>query len=249
MPLCFGEATKIAGMLLGAFKSYEVECELGITTDSGDSDGAVVEKRLVPDLDAARIESALAPLRGCIEQVPPVYSALKRGGEPMYRLARRGESIEIAARKVEVRAFDLLARHGNRLHLHVECGSGTYVRSLVRDLGEALACGAHVTRLRRTWVEPFRNPVMVTLAQLEKLAESGFDALDRLLLPIEQGLVNYPVVVLDAPQALRLGQGQGIASTAPVGICLAKSTDGRLLALAEVGPDSRLRSVRGFNLP
>jgi tRNA pseudouridine55 synthase len=249
LPLCFGEATKIAGMLLGAFKAYEVECELGIITDSGDSDGAVVEQRAVPDLDAARIESALAPLRGRIEQVPPIYSALKRGGEPMYRLARRGESVEIAARTVEVRAFDLLARVGNRLHLHVECGSGTYVRSLVRDLGEALACGAHVTRLRRIWVEPFRNPVMVTLDQLGQLADSGFDALDRLLLPIEQGLAGYPVVVLDPAQALRLGQGQGVASTAPAGICLAKSGDGRLLALAEVGPDARMRCLRGFNLP
>lgn len=166
----------------------------------------------------------------------------------MYRLARRGESVEIAARTVEVRAFDLLARVGNRLHLHVECGSGTYVRSLVRDLGEALACGAHVTRLRRIWVEPFRNPVMVTLDQLGQLADSGFDALDRLLLPIEQGLAGYPVVVLDPAQALRLGQGQEL----PVRRLPEYAWPSRVTAgcwPAEVGPDARMRCLRGFNLP
>lgn len=249
LPLCFGEATKIAGMLLGASKAYEVECELGTSTDSCDADGAVVERRPVPELDAARIESVLAGFVGRIEQVPPLYSALKQGGEPLYRLARRGETPDIAPRMVDVDRFELRGMTANRLILHVECGSGTYVRSLVRDLGEKLGCGAHVTRLRRLWVEPFLTPEMVTLDQLEALAVSGQAALDRVLLPIEQGLSGHPVLVLDDSQATRLRQGQSFAVGAAAGLYLAKSSEGRLLALAKVEADGRIRSLRGFNLP
>lgn len=249
LPLCFGEATKIAGMLLGASKAYEVECELGTSTDSCDADGAVIERRPVPELDAARIESVMAGFVGRIEQVPPLYSALKQGGEPLYRLARRGETPEIAPRTVDVRRFELRGMTANQLILHVECGSGTYVRSLVRDLGEKLGCGAHVTRLRRLWIEPFLTPDMVTLDQLEALAASGQAALDQVLLPIEHGLCGHPVLVLDDSQATRLRQGQSFAVEAAAALYLAKSTEGRLLALAEVEANGRIRSLRGFNLP
>ncbi len=248
LPLCFGEATKIAGLLLGSRKAYATECRLGVTTDSADSQGAVLETRTVPDLDDATIERAMAEFRGCIRQVPPIYSALKRDGEPLYRIARRGETVEIEAREVEVQRFDLIGRDRENLRLHVECGSGTYVRSLVRDLGEALGCGAHVTVLRRLWVEPFTAPRMVGFEELEALAAAGPGALDVLLLPIEAGLAGYAEVSLDELDAKRLGQGQPIAVPGPAGMCLAKSLDGRLLALAETGADGMLRSVRGFNL-
>src|SRR5688572_24333118 len=156
LPLCFGEATKIAGLLLGSAKAYETTAVLGLTTDTDDADGAPLLERPVPALDEAAIESALAPLRGPIRQRAPVYSALKQGGEPLYAKARRGEIIEAPERDVVVHRFELIERDGPRLRLHVECGSGTYVRSLVRDLGEALGCGAHVATLRRSWVDPFR---------------------------------------------------------------------------------------------
>jgi tRNA pseudouridine55 synthase len=248
LPLCFGEATKIAGLLLGSTKAYAAECRLGISTDSADADGAVIATRAIPELDEETIERALAGLRGRIRQVPPIYSALKRDGEPLYRLARRGESVEVDAREVEVMRLDLMAREGDRLRLHVECGSGTYVRSLVRDLGEALGCGAHVTSLRRLWVDPFYSPQMTTLAELEALAGEGYEALDRLLLPIEAGLAAYPVVTLDEASSLKLGQGQVVQLRREAGLCLAKTATGRLLALAEALPDGTLRSVRGFNL-
>lgn len=248
LPLCFGEATKIAGLLLGSNKAYEAGCRLGISTDSADADGAVIATRPIPELDDETIECALAGLRGRIQQVPPIYSALKRDGEPLYRRARRGESLEIEPREVEVTRLDLLDRDGDCLRLQVECGSGTYVRSLVRDLGEALGCGAHVTSLRRLWVDPFYSPEMTTLAELELRAAEGHEALDRLLLPIEAGLRAYPVVVLDESDSVKLGQGQVVQLDREAGLCVAKTAAGRLLALAEAFPDGTLRSVRGFNI-
>lgn len=248
LPICFGEATKIAGMLLGSSKAYATEARLGIVTDTADSQGATLIERPLPVLDEALIERALQGLRGRIKQVPPIYSALKRDGEPLYKLARRGETVEIAAREAEVIRFDLLSRADDRLQLHVECGSGTYVRSLVRDLGESLGCGAHVTALRRLWVEPFRDPRMVTLAELESMAKDGISALDALLLPIEAGLAGYPTVDLDEADSQRLRQGQTVSIDQPAGACLARGPDGRALALAEVGGDGLLRCMRGFNL-
>ncbi|SFM98236.1 tRNA pseudouridine(55) synthase TruB [Dokdonella immobilis] len=248
LPLCFGEATKIAGLLLGSRKAYETVCRLGIVTDSADAHGAVVETRAVPELDDARIEQALSALRGRVLQVPPVYSALKRDGEPLYRLARRGETVVVEPRPVEVHRFELISREADRLRLHVECGSGTYVRSLVRDLGEALGCGAHVTELRRLWVEPFYSPEMTTLTELEQLAGEGEAALDRRLLPVEAGLQAYPVVVLDESESQRLRQGQPVQRRLEPGTWVAKSAAGQLLAIAEARSDSTLRTLRGFNL-
>ena len=248
LPLCFGEATKIAGLLIGSGKAYETECLLGVSTDSADANGNVIETRPVPELDVGDIEKALQPFRGTIMQVPPMYSALKRDGERLYELARRGESIEIEPREVDVHRFDLIERQGHRLRLHVECGSGTYVRSLVSDLGESLGCGAHVTALRRLWVDPFRAPEMVTLDDLESAASRGVEALDKLLLPLEEGLRGYPEVILDEGEATRLRQGQSIQVAMGPGTCLAKSADGRLLALAETDSNGLLRTLRGFNL-
>ncbi len=189
LPICFGEATKIAGYLLGARKAYVAQCRLGVTTSTDDADGEVEQTRPVPALDAEAIEAAMAPLRGRIAQTPPIYSALKQAGVPLYKRARRGEDVQAPAREVEVFRFDLLERDGEVLRLQVECGSGTYVRSLVRDLGETLGCGAHLTGLRRTWIEPFTQPRMQTLESLvQQLEQHGLDGLDGLLLPLEQGL-------------------------------------------------------------
>ncbi|KAF1722095.1 tRNA pseudouridine(55) synthase TruB [Pseudoxanthomonas wuyuanensis] len=209
LPLCFGEATKIAGLLLGSRKAYDAVAVLGATTDTDDADGAVLRQRAVPQIDDVALEAALAPLRGRIRQRAPIYSALKQGGEPLYAKARRGEAIEAPEREVEVHAISVTGRQQDRLTLRVECGSGTYVRSLVRDLGEALGCGAHVAALRRLWVEPFVSPRMFTLEQLQTLAEQeGEAALDACLLPIEAGLSGYPQLRLDEEGARRLGMGQ-----------------------------------------
>ncbi|MBS0582933.1 MAG: tRNA pseudouridine(55) synthase TruB [Proteobacteria bacterium] len=250
LPICFGEATKIAGHLLGARKAYAAQCRLGTTTTTDDAEGEVVRTRAVPELDDAMIEAALAGLRGRIVQIPPAYSAIKQGGVPLYKRARRGEEVEAPAREVEVHALDLVARDADLLTLHVECGSGTYVRSLARDLGEALGCGAHLTALRRVWVEPFRQPAMWTLEQLQRIhVERGSAGLDELLLPLEQGLAMLPALSLSAEQAIGLRQGkriaQGIAKDMP--LCRALDAANRLVALVEIDGQGQVRVLRGFS--
>lgn len=251
LPLCFGEATKLAGSILGARKAYRAECRLGITTDTADSEGEIVQQRPVPSLDDAAIETALAKLRGRIAQVPPMYSAIKQDGERLYVKARRGETVEVPPREVDVHQLELLARDGDRLQLLIECGSGTYVRSLAVDLGEDLGCGAHLTALRRIWVEPFREPNMVTLEQLQQAAEQGDQSLLAHLLPVSAGLSDLPAVHLDEvqSQAISLGQQIPLPTSFPTGRCAAYASDGALLALIEVGDEHRARIVRGFNLP
>jgi tRNA pseudouridine55 synthase len=251
LPLCFGEATKLAGSLLGARKAYLAECRLGITTDSADSEGEMVERRPVPPLDTATIEGALAKLRGSILQVPPMYSALKLDGERLYVKARRGESVERAPRRVEVHRLELLERDGDSLRLLVECGSGTYVRSLAVDIGEDLGCGAHLSALRRTWVDPFRVPQMVTLDELEQAAAQGDEALLAHLLPVAAGLCDLPSLKLDDAQSMAISRGQPIqlATSAATGRCAAFASDGALLAVLEVDSERRGRVLRGFNLP
>ncbi|WP_058834903.1 tRNA pseudouridine(55) synthase TruB [Luteimonas abyssi] len=259
LPVCFGEATKIAGGLLGARKAYDTVARLGIVTDTDDADGQPLRERPVPALDVGRLDGALGALTGRIQQRPPIYSALKRGGEPLYAKARRGESIEIEPRPVDVHAFELqsaadlldgLLDNGAppQLRLHVECGSGTYVRSLVRDLGEALGCGAHVAELRRLWVDPFREPRMWTLDALQALAQRGQGALDACLLPIETGMTAWPEVRLSAPQALALSFGRtvegGFSPRGEVGVF---DAGGRALGLGDIDDGGRLRPKRLFS--
>lgn len=250
LPVCFGEATKIAGLLLGSRKAYETTAVLGLTTDSDDADGAPLLAREVPaDLDDARIEAALEPLRGPIRQRAPIYSALKQGGEPLYAKARRGESIEAPERDVVVHELRVLGREGNRVRLLVECGSGTYVRSLVRDFGENLGCGAHVEVLRRRWVDPFTAPRMYSLEELQALAaDPGEAALDACLLPIEAGLASFPRIEIDAAQARRLGQGQRfpVEGATPRDQVAIFDETGRVLGLGEIDADRMLRPGRLF---
>ena len=253
LPVCFGEATKIAGGLLGARKAYETVARLGITTDTDDAEGQPLRERPVPRLGIPQIDAALATLTGRIRQRPPIYSALKRGGEPLYARARRGEVVEVDEREVDVHAFELISAadllHGDTpmLRLQVECGSGTYVRSLVRDLGELLGCGAHVAELRRQWVDPFREPRMWTLEALQELAERGERVLDACLLPIEAGMASWPPVYVNAAQAQRLARGQQVAGGfKPQGSVAVLETGGRALGLGEVDASGQLRPQRLF---
>ncbi len=249
LPICFGEATKIAGLLLGADKAYLATAALGVTTDTDDADGAVLRERTVPELGVDAIEAALEPLRGAIRQRAPIYSALKQGGEPLYAKARRGEIIDAPVREVVVHRLELLQADAASLALAVDCGSGTYIRSLVRDLGESLGCGAHVTRLRRTWVDPFRQPRMFSLEALEALAAQGDAALDAALLPIEAGLAAFPRVDIDAAQALSLGYGQPVSPVAvpDAGVTVAvHAQDGRVLGLGRTDGTGLVHPQRLF---
>jgi tRNA pseudouridine55 synthase len=258
LPICFGEATKIAGGLLGARKAYDTVARLGMVTDTDDAEGQLLRERLVPSLTIGQIDAALHTLTGRILQRPPIYSALKRGGEPLYAKARRGEVVEIDERFVDVHTFDLTSAAdlldvpvetggASLLRLHVECGSGTYVRSLVRDLGELLGCGAHVAELRRLWVDPFRDPRMWTLEALQALAERGERSLDACLLPIEAGMSAWPEIRIAPAQASRLGHGQAVAGGfRPVGNVAVLDQTGRALGLGEVDGEGRLHARRMF---
>lgn len=248
LPVCFGDATKIAGHLLGNHKAYDTTAVLGATTDTDDADGNVLRERAIPALTRAHVEALLAPLIGRIWQRPPIYSALKQGGEPLYAKARRGEVIDVPEREVDVVSIELLDLAADHLSLRITCGSGTYVRSLVRDLGEAFGCGAHVASLRRLWVDPFRGLPSFTLEALQALAEQGETVLDACLLPIEAGLSQWRQIALDPDQSRRLGLGQAIQLDPGIGAGEVNATgpEGRSLGLAEVDANGVLRPRRLF---
>lgn len=251
LPICFGEATKIAGYLLGSNKAYDAECRLGVTTTTYDAEGETVETRQVPAFDDATLEAALQTLRGRIAQTAPIYSALKQGGVPLYKRARRGEDVEAPTREVDVFRLEIVSRSADALRLHVECGSGTYIRSLVRDLGEKLGCGAHLTALRRCWVDPFRAAPMHSLEAIEaSLRDGGLQELDQLLLPIEQGLSALPRLAISDLEALLLRQGKRfvaqIAGAQPLSCAI--SADGKPVALVEIDANGEVRVKRGFNI-
>lgn len=242
LPLCFGEATKIAGLLLAERKAYETLAVFGAETDTCDADGEVTARHPLPD--PARLAQALPAFIGRIQQVPPVYSALKRDGEPLYAKARRGEAVEIAPRTVDVHAIEIVEASEDHARLRIECGSGTYIRSLVRDLARALGSGAHVGELRRCWVEPFRAPRMHTLEALAAARAQG--RIGDLLLPIDAGLAHFPKVQLDADQSRRLGQGQTLFwSGAGEGEHAAFDEGGRVLGLVTLR-EGRLMPRRMF---
>lgn len=250
LPLCFGEATKIAGLLLGSAKAYDAQIVLGRTTDTDDADGVVLRERPVPAIGRPALEAALATLTGHIRQRAPIYSALKQGGEPLYVKARRGDAIEAPERDVHVQAIEILAHDGDQLSLRVTCGSGTYIRSIARDLGELLGCGAHITGLRRLWVEPFREPRMIGLDALREVAESGDEAaLMGWLLPLGDGLRHFARVELDTGQGTRFCMGQRLRNPAwPAGQVAVYGAGGVPLGLGQVEEGGRLSPQRRFNL-
>lgn len=247
LPLCFGEATKIAGLLLGQRKAYAADIRLGVVTDTDDADGQVLRERPVPALTRDQVEAALPAFIGRIRQRPPIYSALKQGGEPLYAKARRGEAIAVPEREVLIESITVAGMEGDSLRLEVVCGAGTYIRSLARDLGEALGCGGHIVGLRRLWVEPFLTPGMYTLETLQALAEKGEPVLDTCLLPVEAGLQGWPQVSVDAAAARRLGQGQAVPmASGPVGSVDIRDATGRSLGLGEMDVQGLLRPKRLF---
>jgi tRNA pseudouridine55 synthase len=208
LALCFGQATKVAGFLLEADKIYEADVRLGVTTDSEDAEGEVLERKAVPALDEATIEAALARFRGAIEQIPPMHSALKHQGQRLYDLARKGQTVERPPRAVVIHELELVDRDERTLRLKVTCSKGTYIRSLARDIGQALGCGAHLSGLRRIASDPFDIGDAVELEALESLTREQARAL---LTPPDRALEHLPAVELDQQQAARIAQGQRLA--------------------------------------
>lgn len=195
LPICFGEASKTSAQLLDASKGYEAEALLGKATTTGDAQGEVIMEAPVPSLDGAAIESVLDRLRGDIQQVPPMFSALKHEGRPLYEWARKGVTIPREPRAVTIHSLELLSWESPRLRFRVSCSKGTYVRTLAEDIAAGLGTVAHLVALRRLRVGPFDAEHMVTMDQLEADADAGM--LQSHLLPVDAGLVDWPVAKLD----------------------------------------------------
>jgi tRNA pseudouridine55 synthase len=249
LPICFGAATRIGGFLLDAAKAYEVTARFGVATDTADADGAVTERRDDPPPSEAAVQGVLERFRGAIEQIPPMYSALKHRGRRLYELARSGVVIEREARRVTI--FELALEHYDppNAQLRVRCSKGTYVRSLVVDLAAALGTVAHVAALRRVAVEPFGGEAMVTLEALDAVAQArGLAGLDELLLPADRALVSWPGVVLSAAAAAQIEHGQAIAAEDlwPVGHVKIYREPHEFLAIGEV-TQGRLTPRRVFS--
>ena len=207
LPLCFGEATKFSQDLLEADKTYETVVHLGVTTETGDTEGAVLETREVK-ADLAQIEAALSLFRGEIKQVPPMHSALKRDGKPLYEYARAGITLEREARQVTIHRLELLSYQAPMLRLRVTCSKGTYIRVLGEDIGKALGCGAHLQALRRTGVGSLTLEGATTLEAFGAIAETERESY---LAPVDALLSTFPAVHLSEELAARFRNGQRIA--------------------------------------
>ena len=236
LPLCFGEATKFSADLLDADKTYEAEIRLGVTTDSGDAEGRVVATAAV-NVSESDISRVLPLFTGAIQQVPPMYSALKLNGRPLYELARKGIEIERQPRAVTIYAIDTLDFSGDCLTLRVACSKGTYIRVLAADIGQALGCGAHLTALRRTVVGDLDLANAVTLAQLEVLAESERAAC---LQSVDALLSSLPVVTVEGEAAERFRHGNPVDLPEGLAGKIRVYADSRLIGVGEPGSDGRL---------
>jgi tRNA pseudouridine55 synthase len=242
LPLCLGEATKVAGFITEGDKAYDATVRLGAETDTQDAQGQVTARAPVPPLTSALLESALARFRGSFDQVPPMYSAVKVAGKRLYELARAGEEVERAARHVTVYELVLRDYSADRLQLSVRCSKGFFVRTLAFDLGRALGCGAHLEALRRTHSGPFTLAQALPLADLPALAKEG--ALAPRLVSMADALVELPEVRVSAAEAQRVSHGVPVEVPAGrPGRVRVMGPDGALLAVAEVVA-GRLRYLR-----
>jgi tRNA pseudouridine55 synthase len=246
LPICFGEATKVSGFLLDADKDYRVTCRFGERTTTGDAEGELLEQRPVEDLTEDRLNEVLQGFLGEIEQIPPMYSALKHKGERLYKLAREGVEVEREPRQVTIHALELLTLTSPLAEIRVHCSKGTYVRTLVEDIGEVLGCGAHVAGLRRLGVGPFDDTQLVDMETLRAVAGEGEQALDKLLLPLESGLAQWPDVRLSGDAAFYLRQGQPVlVPKAPTaGLVRLYEGENRFLGVGEILDDGRVAPRR-----
>jgi tRNA pseudouridine55 synthase len=245
LPICLDEATKVIAAIESGAKAYEFTLALGRRTDTGDADGEVVETMPVPTFDAATLEAVLVRFRGVQSQVPPMYSALKRAGRPLYELARQGIEVPRDARRIEIRSLEVRHRSEDTLELACECAKGTYIRVLGEDIARALGTCGHLTRLRRTWVEPFRGQAMVSL----EAVQGGLPT----LMPPDAALGALPAAQLTEAQVTTLRRGQTVLPEVPVmaapgGRVRAYGPDSVFVGLAELLPDGRLQPRRLMQL-
>ncbi|MGI9317301.1 MAG: tRNA pseudouridine(55) synthase TruB [bacterium] len=246
LPLCFGETTKISSLFLNADKTYRVEIKLGVSTETGDREGKILEKKAV-DVDQPQIEKVLDCYRGHFNQIPPMYSALKKNGQPLYKLARQGITLEREARPVCVYSLVMEAFAGDLLTLTVSCSRGFYIRTLAEDIGQDLGCGAHVESLRRIRVGDFSIEQAVTLEQLQAIVTPA--QRENILLPTDRGLAHLPEIRIpdNLAQYIKLGQSVRAAQGITPGLVRLYAETSGFIGLAEVTEDYRLAPRRLFS--
>ncbi|SRR5579883_503350 len=246
LPICFGEATKFSQFLLESDKRYRVTIKLGIKTTTGDKEGSIIQTRPVENITLERVEMVLQNFLGTIQQIPPMYSAIKHQGKPLYELARQGIEIERAARTITIFSLECDEIETDSLVVDVHCSKGTYVRTLAEDIGEALGCGAHVAELRRISVTPYQDHPMFTLTALEKLAEEkGSEALTQLLMPVESSVQGLATIQLSTSAVfyIRMGQSVMVPNLPRSGI-VRLYTENRFLGVGEILEDGRVAPKR-----
>lgn len=246
LPVCFGEATKLSGFFLSADKQYHAVFQLGVATETGDSEGAVTQRSPVA-VEDDDIEAVMERFRGDFEQVPSMYSAIKKGGKPLYELARQGIEVEREARPVTVHALTWERLEGDRLAVELHCSSGFYVRSLADDVGAALGCGAHVESLSRTAVGTFRLEEAVPLEEIKAL-RGRYVELDALLIPGDRGLEHMPEVTLSIDATFYLVRGQAVRAAAlpSSGLVRLYAEEAGFLGVGKVLGDGRVAPKRLF---
>lgn len=249
LPICLGEATKISGYLLDADKQYRVTCRLGVVTDSGDSDGEVIAENPVPSYTQAELQTIIDSFIGTQQQVPPMYSALKHQGQPLYKLARQGIEIERKSREITIYAIELLHCDEHEFSLDVRCSKGTYIRTLVEDISHRLGCGGHVTMLRRTAVAGYDLNDAISLESLTELAEvEDKTALDALLHKAEDALPEWPAVYFNEQDTQSLRYGQHVITAEPFISANVRLFDHQqqFMGLGEMSPEGNIAPKRLF---
>lgn len=247
LPICFGEATKLSAFLLDADKRYQAVFRLGVVTTTGDAEGEVVATHEVPSFKLTQIEEVLRRFRGPINQIPPMFSAIKYQGQRLYQLAHRGISVERHARSVTIHELKLIDYNGDHIEVYVACSKGTYIRTLAEDIGSVLGgCGAHISALRRIGVGPYDIHQAIDLPRLEALAQEGAAPLDARLLSVDSVLINKPDVSLSNALSYYLCQGHAVrVPHAPSnGLVRIYNTERQFLGVGEVLGDGRIAPRR-----
>ncbi len=249
LPICLGEATKVSAYLLDSNKTYRARCKLGITTTTGDAAGEVLSELAVPEISELKLQQVLKQFIGEIEQVPPMYSALKHNGKRLYELAYKGIEVERKSRNITIHSIKLDDFADDEFEITVACTKGTYIRTLAEDIGQKLGCGAHILTLRRLEAGPFKESQMFTPAKLQEIAEQGIEQLDKLLLPMDLALMDFPEISLSEDVAYYLCQGQAVTVSGlpKSGRLRIYNKSDQFLGLGEVSDDGRLAPKRLIN--
>jgi tRNA pseudouridine55 synthase len=253
LPICFGEATKVSQFLLDSDKYYEVEGKLGIKTTTGDAEGEVVATLPVTNITSELIQAVMQNFLGNIQQIPPMFSALKHKGKPVYELARQGLEVERKPRPVTIHALQFISNDADTFRFTVHCTKGTYVRTLVEDMGDQLGCGAHVSRLRRSSVAPYQCNKMYSFEELEEIhSQYGQDSLIEYLLPVDSSVQHLPEIKLSSSSTfyMRMGQPVMVSHSLQMGSWVRIfSDDQRFMGIGEILEDRRVAPRRLVSAP